>query len=174
MPGEADPSTVRYVSTERQRTYSWNDPAPIAEANRSLSGLEFVRGLVDGTVPHHPTASTLGFRVTDAREGFVEITAEPQEWHYNAVGSVHGGVIATMIDTAMGFSVSSTLPAGVGYTTLDITVRYIRGIKGDGGSIRVHGFSEHTGRTTATARAEVRDDRDRLLATASTTCLILP
>lgn len=161
------------MSNQRQRTYTWEDPAPIAEANRDLSGLEFVRGLLDGTVPHHPTSRTLGFAVTDAREGFVEVTAEPEEFHYNAVGSVHGGVIATMIDTAMGFAVSSTLPAGIGYTTLDITVRYIRGIKAGQGAIRVHGIAEHTGRTTATARAEVRDDKGRLLATASTTCLIL-
>lgn len=95
-----------------------------------------------------------------------------QEFHANAVGSVHGGVLATLFDTAMGFSVSSTLDAGVGYTTLDLQVRYLRAVQ-PGHVVRVQGFCEHTGRRTAIARGEARDDQGKLLATGSTSCLIL-
>ncbi len=167
--------TARYGRrvTKRQRTYTWDDPAPTSAANRDMQGLDFLRGLIDGSIPHHPTSRTLGFRVTDAREGWVEVSMEPQEFHANAVGSVHGGVIATMFDTAMGFSVSSTLEAGVGYTTLDLQVRYLRPVQAGNGVVRVHGICEYSGRRTATARGEARDENDRLLATASTTCLIL-
>ena len=158
---------------QRQRTYTWEDPAPTSAANRDMHGLDFLRGLIDGTIPHHPTSRTLGFTVTDAGEGFAEVTLEPQEFHANAVGSIHGGVLATLFDTAMGFCVSSTLEAGVGYTTLDLQVRYVRPVQTGKGVIRVQGFCEHTGRRTATARGEARDSEGRLLATGSSTCLIL-
>ncbi len=156
----------------RQRTYTWEDPAPTSAANRDMQGLDFLRGLMDGSIPHHPTSRTLGFTVTDAQEGFVEVTLEVQEFHANAVGSVHGGVLATLFDTAMGFSVSSTLDAGVGYTTLDLQVRYLRAVQ-PGHVVRVQGLCEHTGRRTAIARGEARDDQGKLLATGSTSCLIL-
>lgn len=157
---------------ERERTYTWDDPAPTSAANRDMHGLDFLRGLIDGSIPHHPTSRTLGFTVTDARDGFAEVTLEVQEFHSNAVGSVHGGVLATLFDTAMGFAVSSTLSAGVGYTTLDLQVRYLRPVQ-PGHVVRVHGFCEHSGRRTATARGEARDEQGRLLATGSTTCMIL-
>lgn len=158
--------------TERERTYTWDDPAPTSAANRDMPGLDFLRGLIDGSIPHHPTSRTLGFTVTDARDGFAEVTLEAQEFHANAVGSVHGGVLATLFDTAMGFAVSSTLVAGVGYTTLDVQVRYLRPVQ-PGHVVRVQGFCEHSGRRTATARGEARDEQGRLLATGSTTCMIL-
>lgn len=168
------PSSIVSEDNElhRQRIYTWDDPAPTSAANRDMKGLEFLRGLMDGSIPHHPTSRTLGFTVTDAREGFVEVTLEVQEFHANAVGSVHGGVLATLFDTAMGFSVSSTLDAGVGYTTLDLQVRYLRGVQ-PGHILRVQGFCEHAGRRTATARGEARDEQGRLVATGSTSCLIL-
>lgn len=158
---------------ERERTYRWDDPAPTSAANRDMHGLDFLRGLIDGSIPHHPTSRTLGFTVTDAREGFAEVTLEAREFHANAVGSVHGGVLATLFDTAMGFAVSSTLAAGVGYTTLDLQVRYLRPVQ-PGHIVRVQGFCEHSGRRTATARGEARDEQGKLLATGSTTCMILP
>ena len=137
-----------------------------------MPGLDFLRGLIDGSIPHHPTSRTLGFTVTDARDGFAEVTLEAQEFHANAVGSVHGGVLATLFDTAMGFAVSSTLAGGTGYTTLDVQVRYLRPVQ-PGHIVRVQGFCEHSGRRTATARGEARDEQGRLLATDSTTCMIL-
>jgi len=170
------PIRLRSVSEhsipDRQRTYTWDDPAPTSAANRDMRGVDFLRGLIDGTIPHHPTSRTLGFTVTDAREGLVEVTMEAREFHANAVGSVHGGVLATMFDTAMGFAVASTLEPGVGYTTLDLQVRYLRPVQ-PGHRVRVQGFCEHAGRRTATARGEARDDEGRLIATGSTTCMIL-
>lgn len=173
--GSARSDTVGSVSEnneQRSRTYTWEDPAPTSAANRDMHGLEFLRGLMDGSIPHHPTSRTLGFTVTDAGEGFAEVTIEPQEYHANAVGSIHGGVLATLFDTAMGFSVASTLEEGVGYTTLDLQVRYIRPVQTGKGVVRVQGFCEHTGGRTATARGEARDAEGRLLATGSTTCMI--
>lgn len=138
-----------------------------------MSGLEFVTALLRGELENSPLSSTLGFRVSAARDGHVELALEPEEFLYNAVGSLHGGALSAVIDTAMGFAISTTLPQATGYTTLDLTMRFIRPVSADSGTLTVSGTAEHTGRRTAVARGEVRSSAGKLLASASCTCLVL-
>src|SRR6478672_8416169 len=112
----------------RSRTHSWGDPMPSARARHHLSGLEYLRGFLDGTFPPAPIAQTMGMRFLEVEEGHAAFVCEPAEYHYNPIGVVHGGLAATLLDSAMGCAVHSTLPVGVGYTTLEIKVNYLRAL----------------------------------------------
>lgn len=165
--------TSESAEKRRDREYSWIDPLAVRNQHWELSGLEFVSALASGDIEHSPIAHTLGFRVAEAREGSATIELAPAEFLYNAVGSVHGGAIGAIADSAMGFAISTTLPAAVGYTTLDLNIRFLRPVTEETGTINAVGFAEHTGRTTATARAEITDANGRLLASATARCMIL-
>ncbi|GGC64709.1 PaaI family thioesterase [Hoyosella rhizosphaerae] len=158
----------------RQRQYSWSDPHATHGQHVSLSGLDFISSLARGEIDHSPAAHTLGFRVTKAESGSATIDLTPSEYHYNAVGSVHGGILTSILDSAMGFAISTTLPPGVGYTSLDVTVQFIRAVTESTGTITATGTAQHTGKTTATALGEIRDSTDRLIATATTRCMLFP
>lgn len=155
------------------RTHSWVPATEFAAARAELTGLEMLRALRDGTLAHPPSCSTLDFSVLAADEGAVTLVATPGDHHYNAVGSVHGGVVSTWLDSAMGYSVQSTLAVGESFNTLDLSIRFIRAIRADTGPVRAIGTLEHRGRTTATARGEIRDSGGRLLASGTLTGLIL-
>ncbi len=158
----------------RTRTFTWSDPAEMAEAGAGLSGLEYMRAIVDGSVSRPPIAALMGFEIVDVSEGRARFAVEPQEWMYNPIGSVHGGIAATLLDSCMGCAVHTTLPAGVGYTTGDLHVRYIRGMTADTGRVLAEGRVVHRGKRTATAEGRLFAERDEaLLAHASTGCLIL-
>ena len=124
------PSTS--AAPERTRTYSWQDPLIGAQAAPGLSGLDYLRGMVRGEFPAPPIAQTLGFHLADEQDvqaGQVTFRMRPEEFHYNPIGSVHGGVYATLLDSALGCAVHTMLPAGVGYTTLDLAVKYLRPLR---------------------------------------------
>ncbi|QDQ96361.1 PaaI family thioesterase [Tomitella fengzijianii] len=161
------------MTAEHSRTHSWADPADISEARKGLSGLEFMERLHSGEIPYPPSGGTLDFRIAALARGSVTIEAEPGEYQYNAVGSVHGGVLSAWLDSAMGYSIQSTLEVGEGFTTLDLTVRFIRGVSVDTGPVRAVGKVEHRGGRTATARGELRDSDGALLASGTTTGMIL-
>lgn len=160
------------MTEQRRRTYSWPDPATITRNHHGASGLAFVRAMAADEVPGSPASHTLGFHVADAAEGFAELVAAPGEWALNSGGSVHGGIVGAWCDSALGYAIATTLPAGVGYTTIDLTTRYLRPVFPADGPFRVTGRTEHTGRRTATARAEVVDARGRLMATSTTTMML--
>ena len=162
------------ADTDRRREYTWSDPAELAEALPGLDGLTYLQRLADGTLPAPPILPTLGGRLTAVAHGEVTFTLEPAEYHYNTIGSVHGGVYATMLDSACGCAVQSTLPAGTGYTSLDLSVKFLRGITVDTGTVSCTGRVVHGGRRTALARAELVDAGGRLLGEATSSCLILP
>ena len=128
---------------------------------------------VDGTLPPPPIMTLVGAGVESVEPGRVVFVLEPAEYHYNPIGSVHGGLAATLIDSATGCAVHSTLAAGVGYTTTDLQVRYVRGITRDTGRILCEGTVVHRGRRLATAQARVTAG-DRLLAHGTAGVLILP
>jgi uncharacterized protein (TIGR00369 family) len=98
---------------------------------------------------------------------------EPAEFHYNPIGVVHGGVAATLLDSAMGCALHTTLPAGVGYTTLELKLNYLRPMTRDTGPVRAEGTLINAGRTTALTEARLTDSRGKLLAHATSTCLIM-
>ena len=156
----------------RQRTFSWSDPSELARAGQELAGLDFLRAVQAGTLAPPPVLALLGVQLGRVEEGSVVMCLQPAEFHYNPIGSVHGGVLATLLDSVMGCAVHSLLPLGRGYTTLEIKVNYVRGVRVSNGEIVAEGRTIHVGRQTALAEGVVRDRRDRVVATATTTCLL--
>lgn len=157
----------------RRREHSWSDPRALAAAAAGLDGLDFLQRIADGSLPGAPIASLVGFRPVSAERGTVVFAFEPGEHQYNPIGSVHGGVYATLLDSACGCAVHSTLPAGTGYTSLDLSVRFLRRITADTGTVTCTGHVVHAGRRTALARAELTDAAGRLLGEATSSCMIL-
>jgi uncharacterized protein (TIGR00369 family) len=158
----------------RVRTFTWEDPAATAAAGSELSGLERMRAIVDGTLPPPPIARLLDFALVEVGHGRAVFAMEPAEWMYNPIGSVHGGVAATLLDSCMGCAVHTTLPAGGAYTTTDLQVRYIRAISHDTGRVFAEGRVVHAGRRTATVDARLFVEADgRLLAHGSCGCVML-
>jgi uncharacterized protein (TIGR00369 family) len=159
--------------TTRERTHTWSDPRTLAEAAAGRDGLAFLRAMADGTLPPPPIMTLVGAGLESVEPGRVVFTLEPAEWHYNPIGSVHGGVFATLLDSAAGCAVHSTLPAGVAYTSLDLNVKFLRRLTADSGTSRATGHVVHSGRSTALARAELVDGQGRLVAEATSSCLLL-
>jgi uncharacterized protein (TIGR00369 family) len=159
--------------SDRTRTVSWKDPRSLAEAGRGPSGMEFLQKILAGDLPRPPIAALLNFDLVELREGHAVFAVDPAEYHYNPIGVVHGGLAATLLDSAMGCAVHSTLPAGAGYTTLEIKVNFIRAMTAETGRVRCEGKVVHVGGRTATAEGRVVDEAGKLYAHGTTTCLIL-
>jgi uncharacterized protein (TIGR00369 family) len=145
-----------------------------AERQKEMSGLEFVQGLADGTLPLNTMAQTLGYDVTEAASGRVVVTARPTVAHLNPAGTVHGGLAATLLDTCMGLAIHSTLEQGDGQTTLEFKISLVRPITPDTGLITAEGIVLSRGRRVGTAEGRLTDHQGRLLAHGTTTCLIFP
>ena len=158
---------------ERQRTYQWEDPAELAAVGAQRDGLEFMQAIVSGELPHPPVCATVGFRIARVAEGQAVIELEPGEHQYNPIGTVHGSVIVAALDSAAGCAVHTTLPQGVGYTTVDLGTTFLRAVRADTGTLRCEGTMIHTGRRIAVAEARLLDGAGRLYAHAKATCLIL-
>jgi uncharacterized protein (TIGR00369 family) len=157
----------------RTRTFSWQDPAVTAAEGLKLSGLGYIRAIASGALPAPPVAELLGFEIVEAEEGRAVFAIEPAEWMYNPIGMVHGGIAATILDSCMGCAVHTTLAAGVGYTTTDLQVRYIRAMGETTGRVLAEGRVVHAGRRTATAEGRVFAEADeKLIAHGSTGCVI--
>ncbi len=161
------------TATVSSRTYAWTEPAGLLPALATIAGADYVSGISDGTIPAPPIASTLGFGRLHLADGAVVLELDPQSFHDNPIGSMHGGVLATMLDTVAGCAVHATLPAGVGYTSLDLSVRFIRAVRPATGTLTATGRVVHRGSRTAVAEASVVDGSGRLIATATSTCLVM-
>jgi uncharacterized protein (TIGR00369 family) len=155
---------------ERTRTFEWLDPATTAARARSMSGLEFLHS-VQGE-RSAPIAEALGFRLAEVAEGRVVFEFEPAEYHYNPIGTVHGGMACTICDSAMGAAVHSTLSKGGGYTSLEVKVNFLRPITAATGTMRCEGEVISRGGRVAMAQARLIDAAGRLYAHATTTCMI--
>ena len=139
----------------------------------TLDGFEQLRAICDGRLPAAPIAQTLGFAGMDVPErGTAVFELDPEHRHYNPIGSVHGGVFATLLDSACGCAVHSTLAVGEGYTSLDLTVKFLKAVTVDSGRLRAVGTVVQRGRRTALAEARLYDGRDRLVGYASSSCMI--
>ncbi|MFC5911471.1 PaaI family thioesterase [Streptacidiphilus monticola] len=165
---------VRARAQARTRTYSWEDPRVSAAAVGEESGLEFLQRMVAGELPTPPIAATLQFTLESVEFGRAVFTLEPGEEHYNPIGSVHGGVYATLLDSAAGCAVQSVLPPATGYTSLDLNVKFLRPITVDTGKVRAVGTVLNHGRRTALAQAELVDSEGKLIAHAVSSCMIFP
>jgi uncharacterized protein (TIGR00369 family) len=154
-------------------TVSWEDPSELGEQARAMAGLDFLEAIRDAELPPAPIQRLLDFTLTEVEEGRVVFTAEPGEQHYNPIGVVHGGLAATLLDSAMGAAVHSTLPEGQGYTTLETKFNLVRAVTADTGPIAAEGSVVHRGRQVATAEADLRDGSGKLLAHGTSTCLVI-
>jgi uncharacterized protein (TIGR00369 family) len=160
----------------RERTYQWHDPSPILARLANTPGIEVLKAMQAGELPPPPILNTLGMGENSVsfEVGQVRFTLVPQEFHYNPLGTVHGGVIATMLDSAAGCAVHSVLAAGEGYTSIDLTTKYLRPISAATGLITATGTVIQRGARTALAQAQLTDERGKLLAHATSTCMIFP
>src|SRR5580692_2669275 len=138
----------------------------------SMAGIDFVRAIFSGKLPEPPIMQTVDPFGCTADPGAVVIHSIPGIRHYNPIGSVHGGYAAILLDSAMGLAVHSMLPAGSGYTTLEFKISFIRGMSKETGVVRTEGRTLNVGRRAATAEARISDTKGRLLAHATTTCLV--
>jgi len=162
------------VETERRRVIEWEDPMEGARRGAELSGIEHLRALMSGEIPQPPIARLMDFAPVAVEEGKVTFAATPGEQHYNPIGMVHGGLGATLLDSAMGCAVQSTLAAGVGYTTLELKVNFVRGMSAATGRVLCQAEVVHRGGRVATAEGRViAEDTGKLLAHGTSTCLIL-
>jgi uncharacterized protein (TIGR00369 family) len=159
---------------ERNLSISWEDPVEGAARAAGMSGLEALRAMLAGELPPPPIALLLGLEPVELSEGRAVFAAEPGERHYNPIGLVHGGLAATLLDSTMGCAVQTTLPAGVGYTTLELKVNFTRPITRDTGRVLCRAEVVHRGGRVATAEGRViAEESGKLLAHGTTTCLVL-
>jgi uncharacterized protein (TIGR00369 family) len=138
-----------------------------------LTGLETMQLIAAGELPPPRIAHLLGMDIEEIGDGYATFVLEPDERMLNPIGSVHGGIAATLLDSCMGCAVHTTLPAGVGYTTAQLNLHYLRSMQPGMGRVRATGTVLHRGRKQATAEARLVDSEGRLLAHGTTTCLIL-
>jgi uncharacterized protein (TIGR00369 family) len=156
----------------RTRTFSWDDPTAVNANLRRLSGLEFLSRVASGELPPPPMARLMNIRLAEVEMGRVVFEGTPEEYHYNPLGVVHGGMAATLLDSALSCCVNSHLDAGDFYTTLELKVNYLRPLTLETGTVRAIATTVHIGRTTALVEGRVVDAQDRIYAHGSSTCLI--
>src|SRR5687767_3692961 len=155
----------------RVRTFTWAEPGAHFAEVTGLDGLQQLQLMIDGKVPRPPIMDLMDFEDFQAELGRVVVTMRAQEFHYNPLGGVHGGVIATLLDTAAACSVHSTIKAGELYTSLDLTTKFLRPVTVDSGLLRCEGRVLNRGRRTALAQAELTDQAGKLVAHATSSCL---
>ena len=164
----------RSPETTRTRLVTWQDPLPSAAAAAELSGLESMRAVAAGEIPPPPIAVLLRIGPVEVAEGRVVFEGEPGEEHYNPIATVHGGYAATLLDSAIGCAVHTTLPAGSAYSTQTLEVKFVRPITRDTGRVRCEAQVLYRGRRQATAEARLDDaETGKLLAHGTGTCLII-
>lgn len=157
---------------ERQHMVTWEDPTAGVEAAAKMSGLEYLRAIARGELPTAPMADLIGFDFSEIEEGRVVFECTPAEYHYNPIGAVHGGLACTLLDSAMGCALHTVLPAGTGYTTLELKANLLRPITADSGILRCEGHPIHVGGRVATAEARLTDESGILYAHATSTLMV--
>ena len=156
----------------RSRTFEWDDPTPLWHRAAGLSGLELLQQAIAGQLPRPPIARLMDILLTEVTRGRAVFVGTPQEFHYNPLGTVHGGYAATLLDSAMGCSEHSTLAPGDTYTTLELKINYLRALTHETGEVRGIGTVINEGRTTVLAEGRVEDAAGKLYAFATTTCIV--
>jgi len=159
--------------TARERRIAWFDPKVTSDAVRSMSGIDMLRAMRDGAIPLASLSYTLNMTLTAVEVGKVEFTCLPDSSMYNPIGTVHGGVACTLLDSVLGCAVHSTLEAGVGYTTIELKCNFLRAISADTGLITARGWVTKPGRRVAFSDAEIVDEEGRTLATGTGSCLVV-
>jgi uncharacterized protein (TIGR00369 family) len=158
----------------RSRTITWQDPMVGASKAATMPGIDYLQAMIDGEIAPPPIIALMDMDLVSANEGTVTFTCRPNESHYNPIGAVHGGFACTVLDSAAGCAVQTTLPAGVGYTSLEIKVSYLRALSANSGELTVVGRVTKPGSRVAFAEAVITDAAGRTVATATSTLLVFP
>jgi uncharacterized protein (TIGR00369 family) len=160
--------------TDRRRTVEWQDPLKTAARIPDLAGIDFMRAIASGELAAPPMAVLMNMRPSLVEVGLVAFICEPDESHYNPLGVVHGGYACTVLDTVAGCAVHTTLRQGLGYTSLEIKVNYLRALSTTSGLLTATGRVTKPGNRVAFADAQLVDGEGRLVATASSTLFVFP
>jgi uncharacterized protein (TIGR00369 family) len=169
--GVGDPAQAS--DDPRVRTFRWHDPHALSARARSMSGLEILRAMVSGEISPPPFAELIGLRLTVAEPARAVFEFDPAEYMYSPLSTVHGGILTTVLDSAMGCALHTTLPTGVSYTTLELKVNFNRPVTERNGRMTAEGRVVHAGRTVATAEARLVDHAGKLHAHATSTLMVL-
>jgi uncharacterized protein (TIGR00369 family) len=161
------------LSTGRSKTVTWEDPSVSAAAMASMSGLELLQGIIEGRIPPPPIAELFGARLVSIGDGSARFTCLPDESTYNPIGLVHGGMLCTLLDSAAGCAVHTMLPAGVGYSTVEIKVSFLAAVRADTGTIEAEGRVLRLGRQIAFAEAHARTADGKLVGHATTSLAVM-
>ncbi len=159
---------------ERQRLVTWDDPKISAMQARQMGGLDFMNKLIAGEIPPPPIARLLDMELIHVDTGTATFKLNLNETHYNPIGTVHGGIASTLLDSAMGCAVQTNLPPGMAYTTTQLNINLVRALHASIETVWCKAEVIHAGRSTATAEAKIYDKNDKLYAHGTTTCLIFP
>ncbi len=158
----------------RSRTVTWKDPGTVLAAAPGKTGLQLLTDIFEGRLPQPPITALLGFEGVEVSEGRKVFEGDPAEYLYNPIGSVHGGFAMTLLDSAMGCAIHTTLGVGELYTTLEVKVNFIRPITLETGRVRCEGTVLHRGGRIATAEGKVvAVETGKLLAHGTTTCIVM-
>ena len=155
-----------------ERTFQWEDPMKGAKEALTMAGLDYFQAINDGKLPLPPLMHTLDFKAESIEKGKAVFSFEPQEFHYNPIGTVHGGVISAILDSAMGCSIHSLLPVGTGYTTLELKVNFLKAVTIKSGELKATGKVVHSGSRTALVEAQLTDQNGTIYAHSTSTCMI--
>jgi len=170
--GGADTSSAAVWGAEQSRLVTWRDPISTQATSASMAGLPFWRAVADGHLPLPPISELFRMRVVEVEDGRVTFTCTPDVSMYNPLGMVHGGAVCTLLDTVTGCAMHTTLPEGVGYTSVEIKVNYLKAVRVDSGTLTAVGTVVKAGSRIGFAEAKVTDASGQLVATATSTLLI--
>jgi uncharacterized protein (TIGR00369 family) len=157
----------------RSKMVTWEDPAALAAAGAELSGLEFLEAVTAGRLPPPPIARLMGASLLSVGDGEVVFRCTPDESTYNPIGMVHGGLLCILLDSAAGCAVHTQLPAGAGYSSIEIKVSFLKPLRADSGAIEVRGQALRVGRRVAFAEAHARNGDGELVGHATTSLALL-
>lgn len=160
--------------SERETTVRWTDPADGLATMANVDGLEYLTKMAAREVPAAPIAGHFGMDIVDIGPGTITFSCQPDESHYNPIGAVHGGLVCTLLDSALGCATHTTLPAGTGYTSIEIKVNYLRPVMADSGPLLCTGRVTKPGRRVTFAEGDVTDKNGNTVATASGSLLVFP
>ncbi|MBD0369687.1 MAG: PaaI family thioesterase [Pyrinomonadaceae bacterium] len=154
------------------RTINEEELESRAEARSRMSGLEYMQKVAAGEVPQSGMGQLMGFKITEVSEGYAVLTVRPDDRHYNGIGIAHGGLAATLLDSATGCAINTMMPAGRIFTTLEMKINYVRPIRGETGVVRCEARVIHVGGRVATAEGRVVDEQGKLYAHGTATCML--
>ncbi|AJQ96240.1 PaaI family thioesterase [Gynuella sunshinyii] len=163
---------MQKADDHRNRTFTWEDPAQSAQKASQMSGLEYLSAISREEIPMPPVMKLLGVEVLLVNENGVSLEFVPKEYHYNTIGGVHGGIYSTLLDSVISCAVHATLEKGIGYSTIDLKVNFIRPMTIETGLVSCLGNVVNSGRRLAFAEGKIIDQANKLLATATGTCMI--